>query len=100
DCGAASDLVFCDFGLTKAQRRFLERGWTVASIPPLGKGPVHPWMYKASFIDFIDRDVDVAVWIDADMIMLVDPRPELREVAEVMAMKRHVIAACADFEPL
>ena len=42
---AAADLVFCDFGLMPAQRRFLENPRRVATVPSLTK-------------EHIDRGID------------------------------------------
>src|SRR5689334_8231746 len=92
EAGAADDLAFCDFGLTAPQRRLLERRWHVLD----GSRATHPWVRKASLIDYIGG-AENAVWIDADMILLRDPRPELARVIPEMAAQGHVIAACADY---
>jgi hypothetical protein len=95
-----ADLVFCDFGLTPPQRRFLERRCKVATISTAPKNRPHPWLRKGSLVDFVGEAPEVAVWIDADMLLLGDPRDELAAIIDDMAAKNQSLAACPDFPSL
>jgi hypothetical protein len=99
EIGAAADLVYCDFGLTTAQRRFLERRWRVVA-PPALAGTPHPWMRKASLVDFMDASTEAAAWVDADMLFLADLRPDVGDILSDMTKGEQALAACADFASL
>jgi hypothetical protein len=91
-----ANLVFCDFGLTPAQRGFVERRCKLATNSYLPEHRLHPWLRKGSLVDFMSGEFEVAVWIDADMLLLDDPRDELGAIIDDMAAKNQSIAACPD----
>jgi hypothetical protein len=99
EIGAAAELVYCDFGLTAAQRRFLERRCRVVTPRATGSAP-HPWVRKASLVDFMESEAEAAVWVDADMLFLSDLRPPVAAILGEMAAAEQSIAACADFASL
>jgi hypothetical protein len=99
ETGAAADLVYCDFGLTAAQRRFLERRWRVIT-PRAAVGAAHPWIRKASLVDYMEPETEAAAWVDADMLFLADLRPLVADILGEMARGEQAIAACADFASL
>lgn len=85
-----ADLVFCDFGLTPPQRRFLERRCKVATISAAPKSRPHPWLRKGSLVDFVGEAPEATVWIDADMLLLGDSRDELAAIIDDMAAKNEL----------
>ena len=100
EIGAADDLVFCDLGLSPGQRRALARCTRLAVLPPLPQSRRHPWMYKASLGEFAGNDAETIVWLDADMVALRDPRPELGAIVDDMGRRQQTIAACNDYPSL
>ena len=96
DFGRKDMLSVADFGFDDAQRRFLDaRGQRIA-IPMPKSAKHHPWWYKASLVDFIAKDTDVVVWVDADMIALCDPFPPVLEAIAKMEAQDRLVAACPD----
>jgi hypothetical protein len=96
DLGASAAIAVCDFGLSAPQRRFLEERRQLAALPPSRGKPLHPWYYKSSLIDFLPREAEVAAWVDADMVMLADPRPAVAALVAEMAKDGQTFATCVD----
>ncbi|HZB93471.1 MAG TPA: hypothetical protein VE397_18630, partial [Stellaceae bacterium] len=93
---ASGAIAVCDFGLSAPQRRFLEARGQLAEVPALRGKRIHPWYAKASLVDFLPRAAEVAVWVDADMVMIQDPRTLVAALVAEMAKERQTLAACVD----
>jgi hypothetical protein len=93
--GAADAIKVCDFGFTKGQRRFLEtHGQLLVADPSIPERYQHPWYRKASLVQYIARDVDTVVWLDCDVILTGDPRPQVAALVAEMRQRGEIIAAC------
>lgn len=86
----------CDFGLTEAQRTFLDRKGLLIRAPAELVG-AHPWRCKAALGRFLDdRPWDVAFWLDADMMAVAPCGPELAAIAERLLASDKPLAVCSD----
>src|SRR5215831_14054999 len=95
--GGSHKLRICDFGLTKGQRRFLQkRGQLASAKPPIPQQYDHPWHRKAALGRFADPDADAVVWLDADMVVVADVCAQVEMLVAEMKRTKHAIAASAD----
>jgi len=95
NAGVAGAIKVCDFGLTQGQRGFLKaHGQLLEADPPIPQSHKHPWYHKAALVEFIARDVDTAVWLDSDVMLTGDPRPEVAALVDEMRQRGEMIAAC------
>ena len=87
-------LQVCDLGMTELQRDYLQRTRRLIQ-RPAGRGfPRHPWYDKAALGAYAERlDADYLVWLDADLIVLKDIVPLVREVCAEMHARDQIIAA-------
>lgn len=86
----------CDFGLTEAQRTFLDRKGLLIKAPADLVG-AHPWRCKAALGRYLDdRPWDVAFWLDADMMAVAPCGPELAAIAERLLAEGKPLAVCRD----
>jgi hypothetical protein len=87
-------LSVCDFGLTARQRTIFETLGCLIAVPAT---ETHPWMGKASLIDYVrERRADCHVWLDADVLIV---RPFVREIEAIACQMQACgteVAACAD----
>src|SRR6266851_3511911 len=85
EAGAPNTLRICDFGLSSGQRRFLaSRGQLATPTPAVPKHLKDPWYHKAALVDFGSRNAAAYVWLDADMVVLTDPRPLVAAILDEM----------------
>jgi hypothetical protein len=97
NAGAAGAIKVCDFGFTPGQQNFLKtRDQLLVAHPPIPESHRHPWFHKAALVDFLPRNVDAVVWLDADMLVTGDPRSEIEALVAEMRRSGAVIAACGD----
>jgi hypothetical protein len=93
--GAADAIKVCDFGLTKGQRSFLKaQGQLLVADPSIPGRYQHPWYRKAALVQFIASDVDTVVWLDSDVMLTGDPRPEVATLVAEMRQSGEIVAAC------
>jgi hypothetical protein len=87
-------LHVCDMGLTDPQRDYLQRTRRLLARPagrPLSR---HAWYDKAALGAYTERlDADFLVWLDADLIILNDIVPEIRDVCAEMQAENKTVAA-------
>jgi hypothetical protein len=93
-------VYFLDFGLERAQRKFLDTICTVVARPRHLDPAQHHYASKASMGEFL-RDVpwSTLVWLDSDMIAVSPLADDLKAVLRDMAARDSDIAACADSCP-
>jgi lipopolysaccharide biosynthesis glycosyltransferase len=85
----------CDFGFAKGQQSFLEaHGQLLVADPPIPQRYQHPWYRKAALVQFIARDVDAVVWLDCDVVLTGDPRPQVAALVAEMRQRGEMVAAC------
>jgi hypothetical protein len=98
EVGASGLVKVCDFGLTEGERAFLEsRAQLAVADPPVPAVLSHPWFHKAAIADFAGPDAETVVWIDADMILMTDPRPHVEALLAAMRSDGREIAATPDY---
>ena len=88
-------LHVCDMGLTDPQRDYLRRTRRLLARPAGRRLPRHAWYDKAALGAYTERlNADFVVWLDADLIILNDIVPLVRDIcAEMQAENRSVAAA-------
>jgi len=90
-------LRVCDLGLTDRQRDYLER---TRRLLPRAAGrhlPRHAWYDKAALANFTEGlNADVVVWLDADLIVLNDIEPLVRDVCAEMTAANQIVAAAGN----
>ncbi len=100
EVGASGLVRVCDLGLTEGERRFLDSlGRLAVADPPLPGEFHHPWYHKAALVDYARPDAETVVWIDADMILMTDPRPHVDALLDEMRSEGRVVAAAPDYHP-
>jgi len=95
-------VMVCDFGLTPAQRRFLDARGCLLPRPPSVPEGIHPHLAKAALADYLagplaDGDGPV-VWLDCDMMAVAPLAEPLAGLLEAMGKAGATLAACADAE--
>jgi hypothetical protein len=99
--GATHAIKVCDFGLTPGQQSFLAAyDQLLVADPPIPESHRHPWYCKAALADFVGHDVDIVIWLDADVMVTRDPRSEIAALIAEMQRTGAVIAACKDASEL
>jgi hypothetical protein len=100
EAGAHGLVRVCDFGLDAGQRRFLEsRGQLAFADPPLPSRFHHAWYHKATIVDCARPDAETVMWIDADMMLMADPRPHVDALVSAMRRDGCRVAAAPDCTP-
>ncbi|MDX1737968.1 MAG: hypothetical protein R3261_07005, partial [Alphaproteobacteria bacterium] len=90
-------IYVADFGLTKAQRFFLEEKGLLLPLPTKLEEFDHAWYRKASLAEYVQPlDTDSFVWLDCDMILTEDIRVSLYQEYTIMKEKGSHIALCQD----
>jgi hypothetical protein len=86
-------LYVCDMGLTDSQRDYLHRTGRLLA-RPAGRPLSHVWYDKAALGAYTEGlNADFVVWLDADLIILNDIVPLVRDVCTEMQAKNQIIAA-------
>jgi hypothetical protein len=88
-------LHVCDLGLTDPQRDYLQ-GTGRLLARPAGRRPRHVWYDKAALDAYTEGlNADFLVWFDADLIILSDIVPLVRDLCVNMQAKNQIVAAAA-----
>ncbi len=90
-------VYFLDFGLDRAQRKFLETICTVVRRPKHLDAGLHHYAFKAAIGEFL-REVSwtTLVWLDGDMIAVGAIGERLKLVLKQMNDDASEVAACVD----
>ena len=91
-------LLVCDFGLTAAQRRFLEGTGRLLARPASVAEDLHPYFAKAALADYLAGRKGPAVWFDSDMVAVAPLAGPLVSILEAMGRTGAGVAACPDAE--
>ncbi len=90
-------IYVCDFGLTAAQACYLDDKGILLPLPAKLKNFEHAWYRKASLNEYLTPlGVDGFVWLDCDMILMEDIRPELFSISEKMIEEGTHVSICQD----
>lgn len=96
-CGGkgSGGIGVCDYGLTAAERTFLERRGALLRAP-LALDERHAWYFKATLADYLPFPEDGAVlWLDADALVVDDIVGRLLAIAGD-APERQDVYACLE----
>jgi hypothetical protein len=86
-------LYVCDLGLTDSQRDYLHRTGRLLA-RPAGRPLTHVWYDKSALGAYTEElNADFVVWLDADLIILNDIVPLVRDVCTEMQVENQIIAA-------
>lgn len=92
-CGGG--VMVCDYGLSEAEKTFLDRRGLLLPAPmPLEPGR-HAWYYKAALDRYLPRPGDGVIWLDADAVVTDDIVGRLTDFAADPA-RRRAVYACAE----
>jgi len=95
--GATDTIKVCDFGLTEGQRSFLRaRDLLLVAHTSIPQSYQHPWYQKAALVDFIACDSDATIWLDCDVMLTRDLRPDVTALVAEMRDSGATIAVCVD----
>jgi hypothetical protein len=87
-------LYVCDLGLSELQRDYLRRTRRLLERPAGQLPGRHPWYYKAALGEYTKcLGADFVVWLDADLIILHDIAPLVRDLCAEMQAKDQIVAA-------
>lgn len=94
--------LVCDFGLTPAQRRFLEQSGRLLPRPARIPDGTHPYLAKVALADYLaelpDAWKEPLIWIDGDMMAVGPLDAPLRGLCDGMAQAGVTLAAAPDAE--
>jgi hypothetical protein len=91
-------LQVADFGLTDAQRRFLEADGRLLRRPASVAEGVHPYLAKAALADYLAGREEPVVWFDSDMIAVAALAEPLTALLDALHRTDAAAAACPDAE--
>ena len=87
-------LHVCDLGLSDPQRRYLQHTQRLLARPAGRQLPRHAWYDKAALGSYTEGlSADFVVWLDADLIVLNDIVPPVRDICAEMQAKNQIVAA-------
>ncbi len=94
-------LHVCDFGMSTPEQGFWADAGFYRARPDSLPAGVHPWRYKASICQFIDRNAyDAVVWLDADMILLAPIHDDISAMVMNMKAEGGSVAVASDASDL
>lgn len=91
-------LRVCDFGLTSAQRRFLETSGRLLPRPDSVAADLHPYFAKAALCDYLPGHDGPVIWFDSDMVAVAPLAERLTAILAAMRQSGAGSAACPDAE--
>ncbi len=93
-------LQVCDLGLTDPQRDYLQRSRRLLARPADRGLSRHVWYDKAALGAYTERlNADFVVWLDADLIILNDIVPMVRDICAEMQAENRIVAAAGSTLP-